>query len=83
MYWGGKRGVIGRGHGKIKHRQQPPPPHLHGPAGLAAGRNLRSYPIQSYARDIGNGKTIMMREIDVPVRVNGRLWGSFRTAYKL
>jgi len=59
------------------------PPHLHGPAGLAAGRNLRSYPIQSYARDIGNGKTIMMREIDVPVRVNGRLWGSFRTAYKL
>lgn len=53
------------------------------PAGLAAGRNLRSYLIQSYARDMGNGKTIMMREIDVPVRVNGRHWGGFRTAYKL
>jgi methyl-accepting chemotaxis protein len=52
-------------------------------AGLAAGRNLRSYLIQSYARDMGNGKTIMMREIDVPVRVNGRHWGGFRTAYKL
>jgi methyl-accepting chemotaxis protein len=25
----------------------------------------------------------MMREIDVPVRVNGRHWGGFRTAYKL
>jgi methyl-accepting chemotaxis protein len=48
------------------------------PAGLAAGRNLRSY-----ARDMGNGKTVMMREIDVPIRVNGRHWGGFRTAYKL
>jgi methyl-accepting chemotaxis protein len=53
------------------------------PAGLAAGRNLRSYLIQSYARDMGNGKTIMMREIDVPIRVNDRHWGGFRTAYKL
>jgi methyl-accepting chemotaxis protein len=52
-------------------------------SGLAAGRNLRSYLIQSYARDMGNGKTIMMREIDVPIRVNGRHWGGFRTAYKL
>jgi methyl-accepting chemotaxis protein len=53
------------------------------PAGLAAGRNVRSYLIQSYARDMGNGKTVMMREIDVPIRVQGRHWGGFRTAYKL
>jgi methyl-accepting chemotaxis protein len=52
-------------------------------AGLAAGQNQRSYLIQSYARDMGNGRTVMMREIDVPVRVNGRHWGGFRTAYKL
>jgi methyl-accepting chemotaxis protein len=52
-------------------------------AGLAAGRNLRTYLVQSYARDMGNGKTVMMREIDVPIRVNGRHWGGFRTAYKL
>ena len=52
-------------------------------AGLAAGRNVRCYLIQSYARDMGNGKTVMMREIDVPIRVNGRHWGGFRTAYKL
>jgi methyl-accepting chemotaxis protein len=26
---------------------------------------------------------VMMREIDVPVRVRGRHWGGFRTAYKL
>jgi len=53
------------------------------PAGLAAGQNQRSYLIQSYARDMGNGNTVMMREIDVPVRVRGRHWGGFRTAYKL
>lgn len=53
------------------------------PAGLAAGRNQRAYLIQSYARDMGNGTTVMMREIDVPIRVNGRHWGGFRTAYKL
>ena len=52
-------------------------------AGLAAGRNQRSYLIQSYARDMGDGVTIMMREIDVPIRVQGRHWGGFRTAYKL
>jgi methyl-accepting chemotaxis protein len=52
-------------------------------AGLAAGQNQRSYLIQSYARDMGGGNTVMMREVDVPVRVRGRHWGAFRTAYKL
>jgi methyl-accepting chemotaxis protein len=53
------------------------------PAGLAAGRNQRPYLIQSYARDMGGGNTVMMREIDVTIRVRGRHWGGFRTAYKL
>lgn len=52
-------------------------------AGLAAARNERTYLIQSYPRDMGNGQTIMMREIDVPITVDGRHWGGFRTAYKL
>jgi methyl-accepting chemotaxis protein len=52
-------------------------------AGLAAGRNQRAYMVQSYARDMGNGKAVMMREIDVPIRVKGRHWGGFRTAYRL
>jgi methyl-accepting chemotaxis protein len=49
--------------------------------GLAAGRNLRSYLIQSYARDMGGGKNIMLKEISVPIRVNGRHWGCFRTVW--
>ncbi|MGB9367683.1 MAG: chemotaxis protein, partial [Xanthobacteraceae bacterium] len=52
-------------------------------AGLCAARNVRPYLIQSYARDMGNGVVIMMREIDAPVRVFGKHWGGFRTAYKL
>jgi methyl-accepting chemotaxis protein len=52
-------------------------------AGLAAGQNTRAYLIQTYARDMGNGITVMMREIDVPVRVRGKHWGGFRTAYRL
>jgi len=53
------------------------------PAGLAAGRNTRAYLIQSYPRDMGNGVTVWMREIDVPIKVQGRHWGGFRTAYRL
>ena len=30
-------------------------------------QNKRTYLIQSYPRDMGNGQTIMMREIDVPI----------------
>jgi methyl-accepting chemotaxis protein len=51
-------------------------------AGLCAARNVRPYLIQSYPRDMGNGVIIMMREIDAPLRVFGRHWGGFRTAYK-
>jgi methyl-accepting chemotaxis protein len=52
-------------------------------AGLAAARNVRPYIIQVYPRDMGNGVTIMMREIDAPIRVFGKHWGGFRSAYKL
>jgi methyl-accepting chemotaxis protein len=52
-------------------------------AGLAAARNVRPYIIQVYPRDMGNGVTIVMREIDAPIRVFGKHWGSFRSAYKL
>jgi methyl-accepting chemotaxis protein len=51
-------------------------------AGLCAARNVRPSLIQSYPRDMGNGVIIMMREIDAPLRVFGRHWGGFRTAYK-
>jgi methyl-accepting chemotaxis protein len=51
-------------------------------AGLSAARSVRPYLIQNYPRDMGNGVTVLMREIDVPIRVLGKHWGGFRTAYK-
>jgi len=52
-------------------------------AGLCAARSVRPFLIQSYPRDMGDGVIVMMREIDAPIRVFGKHWGGFRTAYKL
>ncbi|WP_084177297.1 methyl-accepting chemotaxis protein [Labrenzia sp. DG1229] len=52
-------------------------------AGLSAARNTRPFLIQSYARDMGGGNIVWMKEIDAPILVQGRHWGGFRTAYKL
>lgn len=51
-------------------------------AGLAAGRVVRAYLLQNYPRDMGNGVTVTMQEIDAPIRVHGKHWGGLRTAYK-
>lgn len=32
---------------------------------------------------MGGGVTVVMREIDVPIRVFAEHWGGFRTAYKI
>jgi methyl-accepting chemotaxis protein len=50
---------------------------------LCAARSVRPYLIQSYPRDMGNGVMVLMKEIDVPIRVLGRHWGGFRMAYKM
>jgi methyl-accepting chemotaxis protein len=51
-------------------------------AGLSAGRVVRPYIIQNYPRDMGD-RIDMMWEIGAPIRVFGKQWGGFRTAYKL
>jgi methyl-accepting chemotaxis protein len=52
-------------------------------AGLAAARSTRPYLLQNYPRDMGNGVTIMMQEVAAPIRVHGKHWGGFRSAYRL
>ena len=52
-------------------------------AGLSAARSIRPFLIQSYARDMGNGTMVMMKEIDAPIRIAGKHWGGLRMAYKL
>jgi len=52
-------------------------------AGLMAARNTEPFLVQSYARDMGEGQTVMMQEVDAPIRVRGRHWGGFRMAYSV
>jgi methyl-accepting chemotaxis protein len=52
-------------------------------AGLMAARNTEPFLVQSYARDMGGGRMVMMQEVDAPIRVRGRHWGGFRMAYSL
>ena len=51
-------------------------------AGLSAGRVVRPYIILNYPRDKGD-KIVMMWEIGAPIRVFGKKWGGFRTAYTI
>ena len=44
---------------------------------------LEAAPPPSPSPGVGAGSTIVLREIDGPIRVRGRHWGGFRTAYKL
>jgi methyl-accepting chemotaxis protein len=50
-------------------------------AGLLAGRSMRPFLIQSYAREMGGGVVTMMREVDAPIVVARQLWGGMRLAY--
>lgn len=52
-------------------------------AGLLAARNTRAFLVQSYARDLGGGNIVIMKEIDAPIYVGDRHWGGFRTAYRM
>ena len=47
---------------------------------LIAARSSRPFVIQSSVHEIA-GRMVVLREIAVPIRVFGRHWGAFRTAY--
>jgi methyl-accepting chemotaxis protein len=51
--------------------------------GLLAARSTRPFLIQSYMRDLGGGQLVPMKEVDVPLVIDGRHWGGLRTAYRL
>ncbi|MDE2377723.1 protoglobin domain-containing protein [Bradyrhizobium sp.] len=50
-------------------------------AGLRAVRTTREFLVQSYDRDMGGGSIVTLKEVDVPIRVNGRHWGGLRLGY--
>ncbi|MEO1090305.1 MAG: methyl-accepting chemotaxis protein [Pseudomonadota bacterium] len=52
-------------------------------AGLAAARNTKPLLLQSYHREMGGGRFVMLKEVDAPITVRGRHWGGLRLAYRL
>jgi methyl-accepting chemotaxis protein len=51
--------------------------------GLAAGTSTEKYLLQTYRRDMGGGKFVMMKDLSAPITVNGRHWGGLRLAYSI
>ena len=51
--------------------------------GLAAGRNTAGPLVQTYRRDMGGGTFVLMKDVSVPIFVDGRHWGAFRLGYRL
>ncbi|WP_170149775.1 methyl-accepting chemotaxis protein [Rhodoplanes roseus] len=49
--------------------------------GLAAGRNTKPFLLQTYRRDMGGGRFVLMRDCSAPIMVQGRHWGGFRIGY--
>ena len=49
--------------------------------GLAAGRNTRKFLLQTYRRDMGGGRFVLMKDLSAPIYVHGRHWGGLRVGY--
>jgi methyl-accepting chemotaxis protein len=51
--------------------------------GLAAGRNQRPFLLQTYRRDMGGGKFVLMKDVSAPIAVKGRHWGGLRIGFRV
>lgn len=50
--------------------------------GILAARCIKPL-VQTYVRDMGGSETVLVKEVDVPIKVGGKRWGALRTAYRL
>jgi methyl-accepting chemotaxis protein len=44
--------------------------------------NTKTFLLQTYRRDMGGGKFVLMKDLSSPIFVNGRHWGAFRIGYR-
>ncbi|MCH7343985.1 methyl-accepting chemotaxis protein [Pelomonas sp. CA6] len=49
--------------------------------GLASARNQRPFLLQTYRRDMGGGRYVLLKEAAAPITVRGRHWGGLRLAF--
>ena len=50
--------------------------------GLRAAQNTQPFLLQTYRRDMGGGKFVLLKEVSAPITVSGRHWGGLRLAYR-
>jgi methyl-accepting chemotaxis protein len=50
--------------------------------GLASGQNRDRFLLQTYRRDLGGGRFVLLKEAAAPIMVKGRPWGGVRFGYK-
>lgn len=50
--------------------------------GLASGQNRDRFLLQTYRRDLGGGRFVLLKEAAAPIIVKGRPWGGLRFGYK-
>jgi methyl-accepting chemotaxis protein len=50
--------------------------------GLGAARNRRKFLLQTYRRDMGGGRFVLMKDLSAPIVVRGKHWGGLRLAYQ-
>ncbi len=51
--------------------------------GLASGQNRDPFLLQTYRRDLGGGRFMLLKEVAAPITVKGRPWGAVRFGYKV
>lgn len=49
---------------------------------MAAVKDQRKFLLQTYRRDMGGGKYVIMKHLSVPIWVDGRHWGALRIGYQ-
>jgi methyl-accepting chemotaxis protein len=44
--------------------------------------NTKPFLLQTYRRDMGGGKFVLMKDLSAPIHVRGRHWGAFRMGFR-
>jgi methyl-accepting chemotaxis protein len=51
--------------------------------GLRGAQSLAPYLLQTYRRDMGGGRVVLMKDVSAPVMVRGKHWGAVRIGFKV
>lgn len=44
--------------------------------------NTKAFLLQTYRRNMGGGRFVLMKDLSAPIRVHGRHWGAFRMGFR-